>query len=111
MSPGHGFKGKQVALATDDNVSDMYIAYNGKKSINMWLKSRTVVRKRQSPATADVSPPPKRANRTEAHIQKMDELQSITEKLKGMANIPIFQKHNFTLGEIPSSLAVTSPTK
>ena len=62
----------------------MYIAHNGKKSINMWLKSRTVVRKRQSPATADVSPPPKRANCTEAHIQKMDELQSITEKLKDM---------------------------
>ena len=70
----------------------MYTVYCGKKSINMWLKSKpvtkTVTKKHQSSNVDDI-PPAKRSRtevRTEAHMEKMDKLQQICKELK--------EKHN-----------------
>lgn len=70
----------------------MYTVYCGKKSINMWLKSKpvtkTVTKKHQSSNVDDI-PPAKRSCtevHTEAHMEKMDKLQQICKELK--------EKHN-----------------
>ena len=35
LQPGHGFKGKQFVLATDEDLKQMYNEHSGRKSINL----------------------------------------------------------------------------
>lgn len=37
--PGHGAKGRQVYLATDEDICGMCKAYKGRKQIVIWVKS------------------------------------------------------------------------
>lgn len=82
LCSGHGFKGKQRAIDTDEDVENMYVEYSGKKSTNLWLKSKTVDRKRPSATNTDLAPKTKKSNREECQLDKMDELQKIVARLK-----------------------------
>ena len=81
LQPGHGFKGKQFVLATDEDLKQMYNEHSGRKSINLWLKFEKKKRTRDTSSMSDY-PQPKRSKSCESHLAKMDELQSIVEKLK-----------------------------
>ena len=96
LQPGHGFKGKQFVLATDEDLKQMYNEHSGRKSINLWLKFEKKKRTRDTLSMSDY-PQPKRSKSCESHLAKMDELQSIVEKLK---EIPIFLVLSFTVGEV-----------
>lgn len=66
LSRGHGFKGKQNALSTDDDLMSMYTEYSGMKSITMWLKLKPTRKRHSTSGASDADiPQAKRANRTE----------------------------------------------
>lgn len=67
---------KQIVLASDDDLKEMYLKYEGKKSIKVWLKLNS----KRSSTGGD--PPQAKRSRTESHLEKMDELQEIVAKLK-----------------------------
>lgn len=81
LTPGKGFIGKQFLLTRED-VLQMYEEHEG-RSINLWMKVKAKHQKRPSessetPATSQT----KRAKACEPHLEKMDELQKIVDKLK-----------------------------
>lgn len=41
ITPGHGMKGKQVKLSTDDELVNMYDTHKKKKRILLWLKCKS----------------------------------------------------------------------
>ena len=46
LTPGHGFRGKQLCLSSDDDLTQMYSEHHGRKSINLWLKLNSKKHKR-----------------------------------------------------------------
>ncbi len=85
LCPGHGFKGKQIAIDTDEDLKTMYEKYDGKKSVIMWLKLKERGKKRSS-NTVDGASNAKRAknakNAESLHLEKMDDLQRIVGRLQ-----------------------------
>ena len=59
----------------------MYNEHSGRKSINLWLKFKKKKRTRDTSSMSNY-PQQKRSKSCESHLAKMDELQSIVEKLK-----------------------------
>ena len=81
LTPGHGFKGKQLCLSSDDDLTQMYSEHHGRKSINLWLKLNS--KKRKRPIDPSTEPPQaKRSKSCETHLEKMNELQKIVDLLK-----------------------------
>ena len=85
--PGHGLKGKQRVISTDDDLATMYDEYRGKRCVMMWIKcERGVVSKRQrsSVANDEMAPKAKRAGCSPgyaSHMKNMAEVEEILEKL------------------------------
>ena len=52
--PGHGMKGKQETISTDEELATMYEKYKKRKRILFWLKCKPRSNKRASPDSADV---------------------------------------------------------
>lgn len=83
LTPGHGFKGKQLFLSTDDDLTQMYSEHHGRRSINLWLKLYPKKHKRQKDSSTEpAAPQAKRSKSCESHLEKMDELQKIVDILK-----------------------------
>ena len=87
ISPGHGVRGRQQWISDDIDIEDMYKEYKGKKEITLWFyanahsEEQTKKGKKQShsPGTDEST---KRACRTAAHPQKMEEVEEVLEELK-----------------------------
>ena len=82
LTPGKGFKGKQFLLECDDDVLNMYEEH-GRRSINLRMKVKAKQQKRpneylDTPSASQT----KQAKACESHLEKMDELQKIVDKLK-----------------------------
>ena len=88
--PGHGFKGKQYAINSDEDVTQMYDVYQKKKPIILWSRITSHARKRLTELNSEVSSKkkkvddetqPRRSN-YQNHVSKMAEVDSIVEELE-----------------------------
>jgi hypothetical protein len=77
--PGHGLKGKQKTLATNEDVEAMYDDYEGKQ-IRLWIKRHRPQKRTHSPSPI----PSSKARRSgyDTHLEKMSEVEIIFEKLQ-----------------------------
>lgn len=85
ITPGHSFKGKQMPLTTDEELSGMYDEHCTRRGINLWVKLPRIskTKRPRSVETTDfVEPVSKKLSVSDSKLQKMDELQEILEKLK-----------------------------
>ena len=82
LSPGRGVKGKQYSLIADEGLTTMYTEYEGRKSVNLWIKVQLKEKKRSHGSATDDAPPSKRSGRFDAQMKRMDDIQEILEKLK-----------------------------
>ena len=79
VEPGHGYKGRQHWLTTDEDVEDMYHIYEGKKEILLWSTQADHQRKRAH--SPDVEESEKRS-RYDKYLDKMTEVETIEQELK-----------------------------
>ena len=79
LTLGHGFKGKQLLLTSDEDIVKMYGEHQGRRSITLWIK---IKQKRPNESSITPTPQAKKAKACESHLEKMDELQKIVDKLK-----------------------------
>ena len=82
LTPGHGFKGKQLLLTSDEDIVKMYGEHQGRRSINLWIQIKAKQHKRPNESSITPTPQAKKAKACESHLEKMDELQKIVDKLK-----------------------------
>ena len=102
MMPGHGYKGKQHALLGNDDVTDMYDLYKGKKTpIILWAKVKVmaprarkrlrelsdndVASKKQKPGKnleLKNNEPCKNRSNYQNHLNKMAEVDTIVKELE-----------------------------
>ena len=82
ISPGHGMKGKQEKVDTDEVLAAMYDKHKERKHIFLWLKcKRKTAKKRACPESA--SPPSKRQSAAHASlVNMMSEVDGIVDSLK-----------------------------
>ena len=90
--PGHGVKGKQKVIETDEDLQGMYTEYKSKKVIVLWLKTQSPpaqARKRSQSSDGDSDTPtaprakaPKTSNQYSGHLKKMEEVESIVDQLE-----------------------------
>ncbi|XP_065885801.1 uncharacterized protein [Dysidea avara] len=79
VEPGHGSKGKRRWLTSENDLTEMYNIYNGKKEILLWCSKE---KHTDEPDTGD-EPSNKRAKTShEGHIDKMAEVETIEDKLR-----------------------------
>ena len=79
IEPGHGAKGKQRWLASDEDLSDMYTVYEGKKEVLLWCCIEQGSKRRaESPSDSEA---PKRS-RYEKQLDKITEVEEIEEILR-----------------------------
>ena len=82
IEPGHGVKGRQRWLLSDEDVADMYTLHDGKKEILLWCYSAQESCKRPHPPDeADVGSSQKRS-RYNKQIDKMREVEEIEDDLR-----------------------------
>ena len=84
IEPGHGSKGKQRWLTSNDDLKDMYQVYQGKKEILLWCNTMcSDKRKRAHSPNAD-SDNSKRAKSSghHSHLDKMTEVEAVEEELR-----------------------------
>ena len=91
IEPGHGMRGKQQWLTSDENLSDMYHTFAGKNEIILWCYSplptsahtgkrpRSELRRTPSPERRCSKAP--RSTNYSHHQKKMDELDVIYQEL------------------------------
>lgn len=79
IEPGHGVKGKQRWLISNEDLKDMYAIHQGKKEILLWCYTADQGLKRCAQTTDE--PEPKRS-RYDRHLDKMTEIEEIEEKLR-----------------------------
>jgi len=70
IEPGHGSKGKRRWLTSENDVTEMYNIYNGRKEILLWCSKENHLKS-----------VPKHLS-YEGHIDKMAEVETIEEKLR-----------------------------
>jgi hypothetical protein len=84
IEPGHGLRGKQRWLSSDDDLAEMYGLFQGKKELTLWTFAaveNSPARKRQS-TDDDENPKSKKRSRYEDHVDKMAEVDEIHDKLR-----------------------------
>ena len=80
--PGHGLKGKQKVLVTNEDIISMYQDYKGKQ-IRLWVKRHRTQKRTHSPSPAPDGPSHKvRRSNYDSHPSKMSEVELTIEKLK-----------------------------
>ena len=92
FEPGHSFKGKQLPLTNDEELKNMYVDHYKRRAINLWVKPKQKKRPRDLD-DADNSRPAKRSSTYESHLEKMDDLENILEKLNKESNYTPEQLH------------------
>ena len=79
IEPGHGSKGKRHWLTSENDLTEMYNIYNGKKEILLWCSKE---KHTDEPDTGG-EPSNKRAKTShEGHVDKMAEVETIEDKLR-----------------------------
>ena len=84
ICPGHGLKGKQRPLVTDEDVDVMYCDCKG-KNITLWMKCCWQHQRKRalSPShTSSNALPKSKCSNYDLHLQKMSEVEVIMDKLK-----------------------------
>ena len=76
--PGHGKKGKQIAILSDADIREMYTPYD-KKNILLWMK-QCRKRPRVEPSSSSSNRPTSRSN-YDYQTQRMAEIDSICDQL------------------------------
>ena len=82
--PGHGLRGKQKVISTDDDLANMYAEYKGKRCVLMWIKCERAPKRLKPAGEGDESivPNPKRPSPGySAHMKNMAEVEEILEEL------------------------------
>ena len=84
--PGHGLKGKQMVIETDDDLPAMYNCYRGKRCVMLWVKcvkERALKRLLSSSLGDSDGPKTKRVSPGyTSHMKNMAEVEEILERLK-----------------------------
>ena len=84
ICPGHGLKGKQKPLVTNEDIDTMYCDCKG-KNITLWVKCCWQHQRKHalspSHTSNDTLPKSKRSN-YDTHLQRMSEVELIVDKLK-----------------------------
>ena len=70
LTPGKGFKGKQLLLECDDDVLKMHEEHQGRRSINLWMKVKAKQRKQPNESSDTPTSQTKRAKACESHLEK-----------------------------------------
>ena len=85
--PGHGLKGRQYFLTTDDDLSDMYVAFKGKHDILLWCwysdpKNESVI---EHEATSS-KPSGSKNSKKESISRKITNVEEIVSTLRNIHN-------------------------
>lgn len=93
IQPGHGAKGRQIQVSSDEDLTMMYEHHKGKKHILLWIKVHVISqtgRGTKRPLSAINTPndgtstnvgTKKTSSNYQSHIEKMSEVQSIVAEL------------------------------
>ncbi len=88
VEPGHGAKGRQRWIVSDEDLGDMYKAYHGKKEIMLWVFTQCNAasgtgQKRPRPGDSGEQKDPKvpRTN-FDAHSKKLADVEEIVDELR-----------------------------
>ena len=79
ISPGHGTKGKQIKVDTDEDLKSMYVQHQRKKRIYFWIKCKPKSGKRSAGDFTGEAP---QAKRHTALVEMMTEVDTIVQQLK-----------------------------
>ena len=82
IEPGHGVKGKQRWLMSDEDVVDMYTIHDGKKEILLWCYSQDSSKRPRSPDNADEGSTSQKRSRYNKQVDKMREVDEIEDDLR-----------------------------
>ena len=82
VEPGHGYKGKQRWLCSDEDLHEMYSVYSGKKEILMWCFLPGKRSKRSQPSDQSGASSTKRSKIAESNTKKLSEVQEIVTILQ-----------------------------
>ena len=82
IEPGHGVKGKQRWLMSDEDVVDMYTIHDGKKEILLWCYSQDGSKRPRSPDNADEGSTSQKRSRYNKQVDKMREVDEIEDDLR-----------------------------
>jgi len=80
IAPGHGLKGKQKWICSDDCLTEMYQEHKGKKEVMLWCVSKAVSRKRSS--NSSPSKAIKVSKGYSLHQEKMMKTQATLDELR-----------------------------
>ncbi len=82
FAPGHSFKGKQIPLIGDEELSKMYDEHRRRRGINLWIKLSRAKRPLSYDDTSDNGPVPKRSNVSDAKIDELkDKIQAKNQEV------------------------------
>ena len=83
ISPGHGARGKQHWITDDIDIEDMYKEHCGKKMITLWFYTDEAKKgKKRAHSPIEVEAAKRAKNRTVAHSEKAEEVETIVKELK-----------------------------
>ena len=82
IEPGHGIKGKQLPLTSDEQLHDMYTVYKGKREILVWLKVKKSKKRSKSPCMVSDEQSASKKTRYDSHLQRMTEVEDIVNDLQ-----------------------------
>ena len=82
VEPGHGFKGKQRWLYSNEDLCEMYSTYSGKKEILIWCFLPGKQSKRSHSSDHSEGTSAKRSRVAESNSKKISEVQEIVTKLQ-----------------------------
>lgn len=99
VEPGHGYKGKQRWLYSDEDLQEMYSIYSGKKEILLWCFLPGKQPKRPAPTGQDNSNS-KRSKIVEVNSNKMMEVQEIVTKLQSKHGANFSPEHYHAWGQL-----------
>lgn len=80
IEPGHGAKGKQRWLASDDDIKDMYSLHEGKKEILLWCLNYSDRKRAISPGGNENET--SKRSRYDKQLDKITEVEAIEEDLR-----------------------------
>lgn len=81
FEPGHSFKGKQMPLTSNEELINMYSVHRNRRSVHLWVKPQQCLSKRPRSDDTEIRAA-KRSSSYDSHLQKMDDLEEILDKLK-----------------------------
>ena len=79
IEPGHGMRGKLIALSSDCDLEALNTEFTRKKCVLLWMKCKN--KKRFNSDYSDC-PPPKRSGMYEKMVDKMHEVDLIVQELR-----------------------------